>query len=662
MDKQKQTKKIKPEKPLKSLEDDKVKTSKKPQKTREKKVGGEEKKENKEIKKIKKEKKTRVTKKKDVPAKFCLLNKLKFDQLNKIQFKKIKLDWVVIIVILLAAAFFVASSLFNYYGQQGGFVKWSSPDETANYNVSKLYAQTNSLMYFEEHNPEVDELMHPRSYRSDYGFVKPVSFLGMPILYGKIGRIFGIEVIPYLTPLFAAFSIIFFFLLIRRIFDQPIALISTFLLAGFPVYIYYSSRSMFHNVPFMAFLIIGLYFGAVMVQNANKIKSAKKKGEELTMRLATRNWSLLQACLSGLFIGIAATMRTSEILWLGPLLFFLWVLNFTRIGLPKLLLFLSFFAIAFLPVLYWNNILYGGPFHSGYPQLNESVVSITSNSTEIVKTTIQQDFHKVPTLAEKLRDSFFFFGFKARHALKMFYHYFYSMFDWLFWLSIAGGLLFLPYFKFQKRRHWIYIFGYLVIFPILLLYYGSWVFYDNPDPNSFTIGNSYTRYWLPLYFGVLPFVALLITKLTQWIFRSKYLYNPIRAGIVLGLLLWSAWFVAFGSEEGLVPSLQRHLEARQQYQAVIKATENNAVIITTYHDKLFFPERRIIVAPITDKELNKRFEIAAKYFPIYYYNFTFPEKDLYYLNDRLLRENNLGIRKIKKINKDFTLYKIELRQ
>ncbi|MFH0840865.1 MAG: hypothetical protein V1865_02710, partial [bacterium] len=109
----------------------------------------------------------------------------------KLLLKTIKIDWALVAVVVLAMAFFVASSLFNFYGQAGGFVKWSSPDETANYNVAKLYAQTNSLMYFEEHNEAIDELIHPRSYRSDYGYVKPVSFLGMPLLYGKIGHLLG---------------------------------------------------------------------------------------------------------------------------------------------------------------------------------------------------------------------------------------------------------------------------------------------------------------------------------------------------------------------------------------------------------------------------------------------------------------------------------------
>jgi hypothetical protein len=578
------------------------------------------------------------------------------------KFKGIKIDWALITVVILAILFFVYSSLFNYYGQQANFVKWSSPDETANYNVAKLYAQTGSLMYNEPINPKIDELIHPRSYRSDNGDVKPVSFLGMSVLYGKLGNIFGIGIIPYLTQFFAAISIIFFFLLIRRLFDRSVALISAFLLAGFPVYIYYAARSMFHNVPFIAFLIIGLYFAVAMVQNAEQLKGAKKRGEEIINKLAIRNWSLLQAGLAGLFIGVATTMRTSELLWLGPLLIVLWFCNFTKVGLTKLLLFIALFTIAFLPVLYWDTILYGSPFNSGYPQLNESVVSITSNSAQIVKSTVQQEFAKVPSLAQKLTDTLFFFGLNVRHAGAMFYHYFYQMFSWLFWLAITGGITFLSYWGWQKKRHWKYILGYFVIFPILILYYGSWVFYDNPDPNSFTIGNSYTRYWLPLYLGVMPFAALAITNLTRWVFRSKYIYRPIRISIMFGLLMYSAFFVAYGSEEGLVPSIERRLADRNQYETVINSTESNAVIITTYHDKLFFPERKVIVAPITDKELDKRFAIAAKLMPVYYYNFTFPQKDLDYLNASLLRSVDLGIRPIKKVTDEFTLYKIESRQ
>ena len=94
---------------------------------------------------------------------------------------------------------------------------------------------------------------------------KPVSFLGMMLSYGTIAKIFSWKVIPYLTPLIGALGIVFYYLLIAKIFDKRNAFLSALVLFSLPVRFYYSARSMFHNVPFVSFLIIGLYFSMLAI-------------------------------------------------------------------------------------------------------------------------------------------------------------------------------------------------------------------------------------------------------------------------------------------------------------------------------------------------------------------------------------------------------------
>ena len=97
---------------------------------------------------------------------------------------------------------------------------------------------------------------------------------------------------------------------------------------------------------------------------------------------------------------------------------------------------------------------------------------------------------------------------------------------------------------------------------------------------------------------------------------------------------------------------------RLEYDKVLELTENRAVIITRYHDKLFFPERKVIVGLFNDANMIKQYAGLAEKLPVYYYNFTFPEKDINYLNDKRLAEFGLRIKPVAKVTKDFTLYKL----
>ena len=80
--------------------------------------------------------------------------------------------------------------------------------------------------------------------------------------------------------------------------------------------------------------------------------------------------------------------------------------------------------------------------------------------------------------------------------------------------------------------------------------------------------------------------------------------------------------------------------------------------MTFYHDKLFFPERKVVVGLFDDKAMIKRYYLIAQNLPLYYYNFNLSQKDIEYLNSRRLAEAGLGIVLIKKINDNFSLYKI----
>ena len=127
---------------------------------------------------------------------------------------------------------------------------------------------------------------------------------------------------------------------------------------------------------------------------------------------------------------------------------------------------------------------------------------------------------------------------------------------------------------------------------------------------------------------------------------------------VILITFTSVQFVLIGSDEGLIQTASRQIDSKKEWNEILELTETNSTVITLYHDKLLFPERKVIVGLFTDASMNKQYAKLAEMLPLYYYNFTLPQKDLDYLNDRKLKDVGLDIHVVKRINKDFTLYKL----
>ncbi len=555
----------------------------------------------------------------------------------------------ILTVIIIAIGFFVFASSFNYLSQDQEFRKWLSPDETANYTIAKLYAETGSLQFFESYNLISKDIIHPRSFRSDWGWIKPVSFLGLPLMYGWLAGIFGTAILPFLTPFFGALGIVFFYLLIRELFGKSIGFWSAFLLAVFPVYIYFSARSFFHNILFIVCLIIGLYFAVMM--NKPTVRQTGSYFKKNSVKL-------LFALFSGIFFGLAIISRTSELIWVGPLLVCLYIFNFRRVGIIKLFFFLLGLLISFLPVFYWNQLLYGIWYASGYPELNSSLGTLKESSVALAQTTANGKFFDLKPLLAKLKMTIFHFGYKPQQSVIMFDRYVVTMFPWLFWSAIVGLSIYLVRFKKYTRARWLYILAWGCCSLIVILYYGSWLFYDNPDPNSFTIGNSYTRYWLPFYLGAISLASLGIVMITSWL-KKPWLIVSARIIICTVIAVISIRFVWLDPDEGFKISITKQAAAKVEWQEVLSKTESNSIIITRYHDKVFFPERKVIVGLFDDKNIIAEYARLVDHLPVYYYNFSFPEKDLLYLNNGPLLEAGLQLEVMELITEKFTLYRLK---
>lgn len=582
-----------------------------------------------------------------------------------------------LVLIFLALIFFFVVSSYNQSTQSPDYVKWGSPDESANYFFARQYAITGNLSYFDPASFISEDIVRPRSFRSDFGWLKPVSFLGIMVIYGHLADLTSISLIPYFTPFFAALGILVFYLLIKEIFPRRVAFWSAVLLAAFPVYDYFSARSMFHNVPFLVAVMISFYFLVLALRwssNRERRRFRERPGKLTVL-------SSLAYGGAGIFGGLAVALRTSELLWLLPVWLLIWLFYLRRINFSGLFFFLVGLFLAIAPFAHLNFVLYGSPFYGGYNEMNRSLQTLSSAGSSLIS---PEQISSWPAFWQRVSRAVFYFGFNLHQSVKMFYYYFVVMFPWLFVLAGAGIVFVFSSFSYRfKRKELVYLLTLFIVGAILIFYYGSWQFNDNPDPRRFTIGNSYTRYWLPLYAMCLPLAVLAIFKIIAFLTRDRRLsrelmgrvdsessrpsvYNRLSrlaSGsfsllIITTIFFSSILFTLFGSEEGLVLSSRVFNYDRGKNQEVLALTDPQGVIITRYHDKAFFPERRVVVGYLTDDYICRLGSRLAKQYPLYYYSFTFPDRDFQYLKNKRMPDCGMQFEKIKTIDHSFTLYRL----
>src|SRR3989344_4418923 len=485
------------------------------------------------------------------------------------------------------------------------------PDETANYFWAKNYALKGQLVSPEPLNPVVANQIHPRSFnvRAD-GALVPGSFLGLILLYGTLAKIFSAKALIYFTPLLSIFGVLAFYGIIKRIFNEKVALISAVIMFFHPAWWYYSATSMVPNVPFISLLLLSIYF----LLRDSEIK-------------------LAQLLISAFLFGLAVSIRPTEIIW--ELALYLAVLIYLRgkLKVRQLVLFLVIAAVAVLPSLSQQQALYGGFLTSGYQQLQNDLAD-SCQSCQVVKSLILPfDFH--PTL-----------------VISNFWTHYLSRLWWLSLLLILGLIAFLAKEGRQKSEIFGYILLSLFVFGWLGIYYGSWQFSDLLTVHLNTLGLSYVRYWLPLYILALPFVASGLVWLTSF-FKERWKNLGLAVFLII-LFYSSADLVLRAKPDSLLPVRDRIAVYKQNASQVIDSTPSNAVIVTVRKDKLFFPERKVIHSFEALSENQQLIEILPSLIekaPVYYYALG-PEPTLEFDNGlKLDPVKNIGEEILYKLNK-----------
>ena len=477
--------------------------------------------------------------------------------------------------------------------QSGIGPRFDWPDEMANYYFAQRYAQTGNLASPEPLNVLADNQIHPRSFNVLNGYIIPGSFLGLPIFYGLLAKVFGVGSLPYITPLLGVLGAAAFYGILRRIFSDQIARLSAILLLLHPAWWYYSVTPMLPNVAFISFLLFGLYFLLSPLP-----KQQPTQGVQLSRKPHRR--SLGWVVGAGVCIGIAIAIRPAELIWVVGVVIAAMMLARSELSFSRLALFGICILGAIFPTIYQQQLLYGSWIATGYDQLQAAETACTTC---------------------RLAGSLFApFGVHPYLVGVNFWTHFLSRF-WLWTLlGVLGFSAFLTRRTKPANRQYGYLIVGLLVTMFLAIYYGSWEFDDKLTVALNTLGVSYVRYWLPLYALSLPFVAMGLYWLSGLLRRRAA--NVLLTMLVIGLLASSARLTLWEKPDSILPVRSRIAEYKNIARQVNDRTEAEAVIITVRKDKVFFPDRRVVhsfdALSLRDDLQDVAYNLLSAV-PVYYY-------------------------------------------
>ncbi len=495
--------------------------------------------------------------------------------------------------------FFVVYSWFNIKGAE----KFTSPDETANYFFTELFAQKTDLRIFEPLNPIIGNIIQPRNTEISGDYIVPASFTGLMLFYGTIAKIASVDVVPYLTPFFSVIAVIFFYLFVKEFFSQKVSFTASLLMFFLPPFWYYTSRGLFHNVLFIDLLIIGLYF---------------------LLKALSRDWPLKQNWwfyfVSGIFASLAIAVRTSEITWVSVVVAVIFFAYRSCLNLKKIILILIPVLLVFIPILYYNHQLFGSYLTFGYSrsEFNSSADSLMTS----------HPLSQIPRL-------FFPFGLDVSRSSHYVYQYIFGVFPWFFILLLVAitGIVknsilrffnkYLPISGLELKKlttpQAIYVGLYVFVSLWLIIYYGAYRFSEFYNSRQAVMGSSYLRYWLPIYIFGLPLCVLALFKLRQ-LTKNAILTKLIVPLVLVLIISQNVWWVLFEPNYGLLQIRKYVADGQSLASAVFKQTPSDGIIISGLADKLFFPERRVIVkTPDDEIEFKRSLQFVLNRFSVFYY-------------------------------------------
>ncbi len=521
---------------------------------------------------------------------------------------------------LLLALIFILTPIYFYLPAKYND-KFYSPDETANFFFAQNFAKLNSLKIPEPMNNYGANIVFPRSINvtSNQELVSG-SFLGLPVIYGLLAKIFSTDFIVFFTPFLSLLTVLIFFLGLKNLLSEKTAFYSSLLVLLMPIFIYTANKGLLQHNLQLFFVVFCFYLLTV----------AQKKENDYWLIPAS------------LFFSLALFVRTSEIFFFSLLIIAFWF-NYDR-KFRFLLFFGGFSFLGLIGILLFNQQIYGSFFSLGYQSLEATPKikkSLITNITSII----------------------FPFGLK----LKI---YFYHLREFLwklffpFFVPAMVGLIYLFKKNFNSPQK-VACFSILTIAIIYeTVFYGTfwpWGLSGISSEIQTSIGAPHLRYFLPLFFLFIPFVVIFFEKIIKnFSLREKKISLLL---VFSFFLVFSVKNIFYDQAEGLL-KISTDLHDFEQRIIVVEKIipPNSLIIVPDWADRIFFPKYKVIQSindPLIHAQNPLLFlpQIVDEH-PVFYYT---AENDTDFIEfQKQLNEIKLYPVFISKVFKDESLYEIKL--
>ncbi|MDA1024542.1 MAG: hypothetical protein O3B96_01080 [bacterium] len=513
---------------------------------------------------------------------------------------------------LFVALVFLYGALF--FSMSIGATTVNTPDANANILFAKAIAETGLPLIEQPIDSEYNPILLPRSMTSINGVLVPVTFLGFPVLLGIAEAIVPGGAIA-VTPILALLALFAFGALIETLFsNRSFGVLSALLLALHPAFWYYGMRVYMHNVPFVAFGIFSAWF-------------------LFARPVRAKDW--LNDALAGFTFAVAAWIRTSELPWmLALLVIYIAYRLIKRKDWMGPAIMISSIVIAAIPMLGMQTTVYGSPFTLGYQVSPENPIVYDGYIDELA---YLEDVADAPSgFLSRVLDPILPFGFSEKAVLRHSTQYLFFLYPWMSVLALVGIVFILIEKKARSmpQLKWLAL-ALGIVSAWLIPVYGSWVFNDNPDPTLSTLGNSYVRYWLPIFILLTPLAAHGVERMANALSNEKQRLKVILVGLmVFACYIASASLIIYGPD-GVGQTYGALTSFEEKRDRILELTEEDALLVVDSSDKYLFPHRAVRT-PLRDSTTYLLIPKMIQERPVYYFGISLPEEDLAYLETDLV--------------------------
>jgi len=436
----------------------------------------------------------------------------------------------------------------------------------ANYFFIKELVFNHSFGWYESLNDRAFDQVHARSMTVINGRLEPIGFPFFIVLISAFvflpvtffgASIFNIVVISF-VPLLAIASNFLLYGIVRRVWNVRMAFISSFLFFLIPSWWYWSGRPFQHVVPFIFFLILSIY-GIVRMFDASH--DSRKK--------------ICFTFLSAFGIACALAIRPTELLWVLGLYSYLLYLIRAHVSRRQFVVGGGTVFLVALLFFVTQDAFYGSPFASGYvkPVASGFAGSIFDGGQGV----------------SFFRAFFFPFGFHSFAILKTVYHYFVLLFN-LWSALLVVSCIFILLRGQSVIRNYVFVYGAVSVY--LVCWYGSWNFTDNLLGIP-SIGSSQTRYFMPVYVGMIVPLAYCFDRLLHVFSIKKQI---LMTTVLFSILLFFSYRDVFLSlPEGLSTVRNTLIENQEKQREIYTHVPMHSVVLTRFGDKYVFPGRKVLI-------------------------------------------------------------------